>query len=153
MKKKFKSLFVEPEEMVGLRKKIEELGGVIPAIKANFFQKEIAKASYKYQQEVENQEKIIVGVNQFKLTEEITTPLLKIDEKIAEEQVNNLNKVRQKRDNEKLKEKLEKLKEAAKGSDNLMPYIIDAVREYASAGEIMNVLKEVFGIYIEDSIF
>ena len=134
-------------------KKIEELGGVIPAIKANFFQKEIAKASYKYQQEVENQEKIIVGVNQFKLTEEITTPLLKIDEKIAEEQVNNLNKLRQKRDNEKLKEKLEKLKEAAKGSDNLMPYIIDAVREYASAGEIMKILKEVFGVYIEDSIF
>lgn len=133
--------------------KIEELGGVIPAIKANFFQKEIANASYKYQQEVENQERIIVGVNQFQLRKPCTIQLLKIDEEIAKEQVDNLNKVKQERDNEKVKEQLEKLKEAAKGTENLMPYIIDAVREYVSAGEIMNILKEVFGVYIEDSIF
>ena len=67
--------------------------------------------------------------------------------------VSGMSALAQERDNEKLKEKMEKLKEAAKGSENLMPYIIDAVREYASAGEIMNVLKQVFGEYIEDSIF
>ena len=69
------------------------------------------------------------------------------------EQIKKLNHVKQERNNERLKETLDKLKEAAKGTENLMPYIIDAVREYASAGEIMNVLKEVFGEYIEDSIY
>lgn len=133
--------------------RIDALGGVIPAIKANFFQKEIANASYKYQQEIESKERIIVGVNDFKLREPCTTPLLKIDEKVSEEQIENLNKLKEIRDNEKVVETLKKLKQAAKSDKNLMPYIIDAVREYASVGEIISTLKEVFGIYIEDSIF
>jgi len=134
-------------------KRIDALGGVIPAIKANFFQKEIANASYKYQQEIENKERIIIGVNDFKLREPCTTPLLKIDEKVSEEQIENLNKLKSIRDNEKVEEKLKKLKQAAEDDSNLMPYIIDAVREYASVGEIISTLKEVFGTYIEDSIF
>ncbi|TFG15121.1 MAG: methylmalonyl-CoA mutase [Promethearchaeota archaeon] len=133
--------------------KIDDLGGLIPAIKANFFQKEIANASYKYQQEIENNERIIVGVNDFKLREPCSTPLLKIDEAVAKQQINKLKKLKSERDNVKVKESLEKLKKAAKGTENLMPYILEAVRMYASIGEIINALKEIFGTYVEDSVF
>jgi methylmalonyl-CoA mutase N-terminal domain/subunit len=133
--------------------KIDDLGGVIPAIKANFFQKEIANASYKYQQEVESNERIIVGVNDFQLREPCSTPLLKIDEAVAKDKINKLKRIKAERDNKKINESLEKLKKAAKGTENLMPYIIEAVRDYASIGEIINALKEIFGIYVEDSIF
>ncbi|MFX1494168.1 MAG: methylmalonyl-CoA mutase [Promethearchaeota archaeon] len=133
--------------------RIEEFGGVIPAIKANFFQKEIANASYKYQREIDSRERIIVGVNDFSLREPCSTPLLKIDDEVAKHQIESLEKIKQERNNQKVKEKLEKLKKAAEGTENLMPYIIDAVREYVSIGEIINILKEVFGTYQEDSIY
>jgi len=133
--------------------KIEELGGVIPAIKANFFQQEIANASYKYQQEIENKERIIVGVNDFKLREPCQVPILKIDESVSQKQIERLHQVKKERNNEKVKKALEKLKKAAEGTENLMPYILDAVKEYASVGEIISTLKEVFGTYQEDSIF
>jgi methylmalonyl-CoA mutase N-terminal domain/subunit len=133
--------------------RIEEFGGVIPAIKANFFQKEIANASYRYQKEIEARERIIVGVNDFKLREPCSTPLLKIDEEVAKEQIKRLNTTKSDRNAEKVKEALSKLKEAANGTENLMPFIIDAIREYASIGEIISTLKEVFGTYIEDSIY
>jgi methylmalonyl-CoA mutase N-terminal domain/subunit len=141
------------EEAEAYFQQIEEFGGVIAAIKANFFQKEIANASYKYQQEIERKERIIVGVNDLKLREPCSTPILKIDENVAQEQVNKLHNIIENRDNDKLRKKLSNLKEAAKGSENLMPHIIDAVREYASVGEIISTLKEVFGTYEEDSIF
>ena len=133
--------------------KIEDLGGVIPAIMANFFQKEIANASYKYQQEVENNERIIIGVNKYRQEDSCSTDILKLDDSIAEEQVKKLNDIKASRDNEKVEIKIKELKNAAERSENLMPYIIAAVREYASVGEIMNLLKEVFGVYREDSIF
>jgi methylmalonyl-CoA mutase N-terminal domain/subunit len=141
------------EEAENYFKQIEELGGVIPAIKANFFQKEIANSSYKYQQEVENGEKTIVAVNRFQQEDQSTIPLLKIDEEVAEEQMKKLNIIKKKRDNSKIEEELGKLQNAAKGTENLMPYIINAIRVYASIGEIINALKEVFGTYHEDSIF
>ena len=133
--------------------KIEALGGVIPAIKANFFQKEIANASYKYQREVESKDRIIVGVNDFQLRESCATPLLKIDENIGKKQIEILQSVRDQRNNTQVLEKLKTLKQAAKGTENLMPYIMSAVREYTSIGEVMTALKEVFGEYREDSIF
>ncbi|MFW9784095.1 MAG: methylmalonyl-CoA mutase [Candidatus Heimdallarchaeota archaeon] len=141
------------EEAENYFQRIDELGGVIPAIKANFFQKEIANASYKYQKEVEKKERIIVGVNDVTFREPCSTPLLKIDEQVAKEQIRKLKKLKQERDNKKAQEKLESLKKAAQGTENLMPYIIDAVREYVSIGEIIETLKEVFGTYQEDSIF
>ncbi|MFX1324839.1 MAG: methylmalonyl-CoA mutase [Promethearchaeota archaeon] len=141
------------EEAENYFKQIEDLGGVIPAIKANFFQKEIANASYKYQKEIENRERIIVAVNQFQQKEPYTVPLLKIDEDVAKEQAKMLNDIKVERKNAVVNEKLEKLKEAAYGTENLMSYIMDAVRYYASIGEIINALKEVFGTYHEDSIF
>ncbi len=141
------------EEAENYFQRIEDLGGVIPAIKANFFQKEIANASYKYQREIENRERTIVAVNQFEQREPCSVPLLKIDEDVANEQIRKLNKLKEERDNKKVNEKLLRLKEAAKGTENLMPFIIDAIREYASIGEIINVLKEIFGAYHEDSIY
>jgi len=133
--------------------KIEDLGGVIPAIKANFFQKEIANASYKYQKEIENNERTIVAVNQYKQADSCSTEILKLNDSIAEVQIKKLNEIKDSRNNDQVEDKLKELKKAAEGTENLMPYIIDAVREYASVGEIMNVLKEVFGVYREDSIF
>ncbi len=133
--------------------RIEALGGVIPAIKANFFQKEIANASYKYQREVEARDRIIVGVNDVQIREPCATPLLKIDEDVAREQIENLQRLRDQRSNENVQAKLNALKEAAKSTENLMPFIMDAIREYASIGEVMAALKEVFGVYREDSIF
>ena len=141
------------EEAESYFKQIEELGGVIPAIKANFLQKEVANASYKFQQEVENADRIIVAVNQFQQKEQNVVPLLKIDDEVAENQVKDLLKIKEERDNIKIKEKLERIKQAAKGTENLMPLIMDAIRVYASIGEIINSLKEVFGTYHEDSIF
>lgn len=141
------------EEAENYFKRIEDLGGVVPAIKANFFQKEIANSSYKYQREIENRERTIVAVNQFEQREPCSIPLLKIDEDVASEQIRKLNKLKEERDNEKVQEKLERLKEVARGTENLMPFILDAVREYTSIGEIINALKEVFGTYYEDSIF
>ncbi len=141
------------EEAENYFKRIEDLGGVVPAIKANFFQKEIANSSYKYQREIENRERTIVAVNQFEQKEPCSIPLLKIDEDVASEQIRKLNKLKEERDNDKVQEKLERLKEAARGTENLMPFIVDSIREYTSIGEIINALKEVFGTYNEDSIF
>ncbi|MFX1601473.1 MAG: methylmalonyl-CoA mutase, partial [Promethearchaeota archaeon] len=141
------------EEAEDYFQRIEDLGGVVPAIKANFFQKEIANASYNYQQEIETRERTIVAVNQFEKREPCSVPLLKIDGEVANEQIRKLHRLKEERDNDKVKEKLERLKEAARGTENLMPFIIDAVREYTSIGEIINALKEVFGTYHEDSIF
>jgi methylmalonyl-CoA mutase N-terminal domain/subunit len=141
------------EEAENYFQRIEELGGVVPAIKANFFQKEIANASYKYQQEIENKERTFVAVNQFGQREPCSIPLLKIDEEVSEDQVRKLNELKERRDNVKVNEKIKRLKEAARGTENLMPFIVDAVREYTSIGEIINALKEVFGTYHEDSIF
>jgi methylmalonyl-CoA mutase N-terminal domain/subunit len=141
------------EEAENYFNKIEELGGVIPAIRANFFQKEIANASYKYQKEIENNDRTIVAVNKYRQSEASSIEILKIDESVAETQVKKLNDLKKARNNDKVKEKLEEIEEIAKGSENLMPYIIEAVREYASIGEIMAALTEVFGTYVEDSIF
>jgi len=141
------------EEAEAYFERIEELGGVIPAIKKNFFQKEIANASYKYQREIENKERVIVAVNKYRQKDTSSTEILKIDEEVAKIQKDKLNHVKKDRNNEALKEKLEKLRDAAKGTENLMPYIIDAVREYASIGEIMGALTDVFGTYREDSVF
>jgi len=141
------------EEAENYFTQIEELGGVIPAIKANFLQKEVANASYKYQQEVENRDKTIVAVNQFQQEESTAVPILRIDDDVAQEQVEKLEQIKKDRDNNKVHETLESLKTAAEGTENLMPFIMDAIRAYASIGEIINTLKEVFGTYIEDSIF
>ncbi|MHA1338474.1 MAG: acyl-CoA mutase large subunit family protein [Promethearchaeota archaeon] len=134
-------------------KRIEELGGVIPAIRKNFFQREIANAAYRYQKEVEAKERIIVGVNEYISKEQEIPEILYIPDKVEQEQIERLNAIKKRRNNDKVKQYLNQLKKAAQGSENLMPYILNCVREYASVGEIIGVLKEVFGVYKEDAIY
>jgi len=134
-------------------KKIEDLGGVIPAIRKNFFQREIANAAYKYQKEVEAQERIIVGINKYVSKQQELPEILRIPDSVEKEQIERLNNVKKKRNNEKVKEYLKELKKAAEGTENLMSYILKCVREYASVGEIIKTLKEVFGVFKEDPIY
>ena len=130
-------------------KKIDSLGGMITAIENGFVQGEIQKAAYKYEKEIESGERIIVGVNKFKINEEQKPELLKLDPKIQEEQIRFLNKIKNERNNVDIKDKLEKLENSAREDINLMPLILDAVKSYASVGEICNSLRKVFGEYKE----
>ncbi|MHA1734699.1 MAG: acyl-CoA mutase large subunit family protein [Promethearchaeota archaeon] len=141
------------EEAERYFEKIEELGGVIPAIRKNFFQREIARASYQYQKDVEGGERVIVGVNAYKASDEELPEILKIPEKVAEEQAENLAAVKKKRDNAAVEEALERVRETARGTGNLLYPIMEAVKAYASVGEVIDALKDVFGVYREDAIF
>ncbi len=132
--------------------RIDALGGMIEAIDAGYVQTEIQKSAYKFEKEIEANDRIVVGVNKYQIDEEEPTELLKIDMKVQEEQIKFLNKIKSERDNIIVKEKLENLKSAAEGKDNLIPFIIDAVKTYASIGEISNTLREVFGEYKENVV-
>jgi methylmalonyl-CoA mutase N-terminal domain/subunit len=132
--------------------RIEELGGVIPAIEASFFQKEIADAAFQYQRELEQKQRIMIGVNDFKVDEEAPIETLRIDPRLEAEQVARVREVRRKRDQARCSNALSALRKAAAGTDNLMPYILESVRAYATEGEIMNTLIEVFGIYTEQAV-
>ncbi|MFQ6104806.1 MAG: methylmalonyl-CoA mutase [Candidatus Glassbacteria bacterium] len=135
-------------------RKIDELGGVVAAIEKGFQQREIAKAAYRYQREIEKKRKIVVGVNEFvDEDEEITIPILKIDPSIEKKQREAVQKVRDGRDNERVEKCLNELKDAAKGTENLMPYILEATRNYATLGEMVSVMREVFGGYTEKPVF
>ncbi len=135
-------------------KKIEELGGVIPAIEKGFFQREIAEAAYRYQLEIENNDRYIVGVNAFKdKDEKIEIPLLQISPEVEQEQVKRLQALKRERDNKKVQSLLKDLKQAAIENKNLMPVIIEAAKAYATVGEMVNTLKEVFGEYQEPTDF
>ena len=132
--------------------RIDALGGMIEAIDAGYVQTEIQQSAYKFEKEIEANDRIVVGVNKYQTDEDEPTELLKIDMKVQEEQIKFLNKMKAERDNIVVKEKLEKLKNAAEGKDNLIPLIIDAVKTYASIGEISNTLREVFGEYNENVV-
>ena len=133
--------------------KIETLGGVVPAIEKGFFQREISRSAYEYQKALEKKEKYHVGVNIFEEKENVEIELLKIPEKVEIDQNKSLKNVKQERNNSKVKETLKNLKDAAESEENLMPRILDCVREYATLGEMCGTLKEVFGIYKEPIIF
>ena len=133
-------------------KQIEALGGVIPAIEANFFQKEIADSAFRYQQELETKRRLVVGVNEFTVDEDTPIEILRIDPKLESEQVARVRDVRKKRDQARCSNALSSVRKAAAGTDNLMPYILEAVRAYATEGEIMNTMIEVFGIYTERAV-
>jgi len=132
--------------------RIESLGGVIPAIEQGFFQREIAASSYRYQREIEDRRRTIVGVNDYVLEEPLTIPLLKMDPEGERRQRARLTKIRAERDNELLQRRLDGLRQAAQGSENVMPHILGAVRAYGTLGEICDVLREVFGEYREAAI-
>jgi methylmalonyl-CoA mutase N-terminal domain/subunit len=131
---------------------IEALGGVIPAIEVGFFQQEIANAAYRYQREIDERQRIIVGVNEFATDEALRVPLLEIDPQGYERQCARLTQMRAERDNGAVGQALDRLRIAAQGTENTMPYILDAVRVYATLQEIMDVFREVFGLYREPMI-
>lgn len=134
--------------------KISALGGVIPAIEKGFFQREIANSAYIYQKEIENKKRVIVGVNEYLIPDEkIEIDLLEIGPQVEEEQKESLKQLRRERDNKEVKDSLKNLQKVAKSSSNIMPAIIEAVKSYATIGEIIGVLKEVFGEYKEPIIF
>ncbi|MEM3564033.1 MAG: methylmalonyl-CoA mutase family protein [Candidatus Jordarchaeaceae archaeon] len=127
-------------------KKIDEMGGMVKAIEKGYIQKEIASMAYKYQKEVERGERIIVGVNRFQTDEKLHLSLHKLDPQIEKEAISNLKKVKEERNNKLVDSLLEKLREEAKQEKcNLMPTLIEAVKAYATLGEICQVLREVFG--------
>ncbi len=142
------------EEVYKYFNKIESLGGVIPAIEKGFFQKEIADAAYRYQKEIEKKERIIVGVNEFILKDEkLTIPILEMDPLGEKRQIERLKRLRKNRNPSKHKRALGRLRKASKGTDNLMPFILDAAKAYATLGEICDVMREVFGEYEEPPTF
>jgi methylmalonyl-CoA mutase N-terminal domain/subunit len=129
-------------------RRIDEMGGMIPAIEAGFPQTEIAAASYRYQREVEDGERVIVGVNRFQ-SEDQRIDVLRIGEAAAQRQEEKLAALRARRDNGGVERTLNALKRAAEGTGNTMPFILDAVRAYATLGEICDALRDVFGVYRE----
>jgi methylmalonyl-CoA mutase N-terminal domain/subunit len=130
--------------------KVDDMGGAIAAIEKGFFQKEIAESSYRYQKEVDEEERTIVGVNDYKIEkEECPIELLRVDPKVEKKQVTNLQKMKETRDSRKVEETLGKLEDSAEKDENLMPAIIEAVKAYATLGEICSVLRKVYGEYKE----
>lgn len=132
------------EEAWKIIQHIDEMGGSVNAIEQGYMQNEIARSAYDYQKKIESGEQIIVGMNKFTGKEE-NIPVLKIDSSIQLSQTRKLKALRQKRNNEACTESLQKLKLAAKGSENLMPFVLDAAEKYCTLGEIADVLREVFG--------
>ncbi len=132
--------------------KIDALGGAIPAIEAGFFQREIADSAHRYQKEIDEGKRTIVGVNDYQMQEPTSIPLLKMDPEGERKHLARLNRVRQERDNDEVRRRLQGLRQAAMGDANTMPYIIDAVRAYATLGEIMQVFRDVFGEYVETPV-
>jgi methylmalonyl-CoA mutase N-terminal domain/subunit len=130
--------------------KVDDMGGAIVAIEKGFFQKEIADSSYRYQKEIDEKERTIVGVNDYKIKkEEYPMELLRVDPKVEKEQVANLQKMKETRNSRKVEETLGKLESSADKDENLMPTIIEAVKAYATLGEICSVLRKVYGEYKE----
>jgi len=132
--------------------KIDTMGGAIKAIESGFMQGEIADSAYQYQREIERKERILVGLNEFTREETPFTDILKISPEVERYQKEKLNKVRGQRDPQKVKASLDKLKKTAQGTDNLMPPLLEAVKGYATLGEIADALREIYGEYKEHTI-
>jgi methylmalonyl-CoA mutase N-terminal domain/subunit len=129
--------------------KIDALGGSVEAIKRGYFQDEITNSAYKYQKDVEDSEKIVVGVNKYTSEDKFHTDLLKIDEDMTGKQIARLRELKHERNSEHTSVSLQKLETAAQGCENLMPYIINCVESYATLGEISDCLRSIFGTYEE----
>lgn len=127
--------------------KIEKLGGAVKAIEKGYIQQEIQDSAYRYQKDIETKKRIVVGVNQYQIKEEAPKGLLKVDPEVGRRQVSKLVKLKSSRDNHKVKQTLEELKQKAATEENLVPYILQCVKAYSTLGEICKVLREVFGEY------
>ena len=127
--------------------KIDAMGGSVAAIEEGFMQDEIARSAYEYQRQIESEEKIIVGVNKFQSDKKFSTPGFKIDDSIRQVQINQINNLKATRDNNQVKACLNNINIAAKGTENLMPYVLEAVENYCTLGEISDELRKVYGEY------
>src|SRR5690606_16222839 len=134
-------------------KRIEEIGGVVAGIEQGFFQREIADASYAFQRRVQSGEYVIVGVNKYQVDEEPPVPILKVSDEVQRRQIERLREVKRTRHQRRVRETLRDLAAAAHRGDNIMPPLVDAVRAYATQGEICDTLREVFGEYREQAVF
>src|SRR5699024_4859909 len=127
---------------------INEIGGAVQAVEEGYMQREIQKKAYETQKQIEKEEEVIVGLNKFQLEEEVNPDLLKVDEELENEQIKGLKTIRDERHQKVVNQTLDTLREKARSSDeNLIPYILKAVKAYASIGEICNVLRDEFGEY------
>jgi methylmalonyl-CoA mutase N-terminal domain/subunit len=140
------------EEAYAIFDDVEEYGGVIRAIEMGYFQKAITESAYRYQRELEKKERIIVGVNEYTVDEPLNVPILKLDPKGRDKQINRLRKLRKGRNMREFEIAMDKLRRTAEGSENTMPAIIDAVKAKATLGEVTGILREVFGEYREQHI-
>lgn len=130
-------------------RKIEALGGMLRAIESGYIQREIQESAYRYQRAIETNEIIVVGVNRFKVAEEPTVPILRVDPAIEQSQIERLRSLRNRRDAKSVEQTLAKVESAAEGTENLLPRILDCVEAYATVGEISNRLRTVWGEYRE----
>ena len=140
------------EESYSVFDDIEEYGGVIPAIEMGYFQKAITESSYRYQRELEKKERIVVGVNEYSVDEQLNVPILRLDPKGRDKQVERLKKLRRDRNGRRFEDAMSMLRKTAEGSGNTMPAIINAVKAKATLGEVTGVLREVFGEYREQHV-
>ncbi len=131
---------------------IDEMGGAQTAIEKGYIQREIMHSAYDYQKAVDSGEQVVVGVNKFVTDEELNIELLEIDEGVERKQIERLRKLKRERNNEKVKQSLDKVRKVARSDENIMPVLIEAVKTYATVGEISDVLRGVFGDYREPSI-
>ena len=133
--------------------RIEKLGGVIAAIKDNFFQREIAEASFRYQSEVEAGQRVIVGVNRYELDDDEPIPILRIDPALERSQIERVQAVRARRNGAEVERHIAGLKEAAAGDRNLMEPIVDAAKAYVTMGEMCDAFRDVWGVWRETPVF
>ncbi len=127
--------------------RIEQLGGMIPAIEKGFFRREIADAAFTYQREIDAKRKLIVGVNAFQEAEEKPMDLLQIDDHVEKGQIAALRQIKAKRDNEAARRNLDAVRRTAATKQNLMPVLLDAVKSRCTVGELMNAMADIFGRY------
>ena len=131
--------------------RIEKLGGVLPAIERGFFQGEISDSAYRYQREIDQQIRKVIGVNSHKDQKEPAIPILKMDPEGYKKQVGRIQRLKKERDQGRIGQSLDQLRVACQGTENTMPYILEAVHAYATLGEITTVMKDVFGTYREEN--
>jgi methylmalonyl-CoA mutase N-terminal domain/subunit len=140
------------EEILKYIDKIEKMGGAVRAIENGFFQKEIAENAFKQQKEIESGERVIVGLNKYKIEEEVPIKMFKVDPKIQKKQMDRLKEVKKNRNNDRVKKILKNIKDSANDGENIVPSILNAVKEYATIGEITDSLKDIFGEHREEMI-
>jgi len=141
------------EEATKYIERIDSMGGAVAAIEKGYVQREIVESAYRHQKEVENRDKIIVGVNEFAIDEEVPITILRIDPAIEKKQVERLDSMKKNRNNKKIEAILTDLQSVAESDENLIPLVFQAVKEYASLGEISDALRHVFGEYKAPAIF